>query len=145
VEEVKRITLIVNKVVTEEAERIDLFSEDGKVEFGFDELRNAILVDVLGTPDECRFTFEGIPMSKEIARIFYRKTPWYKGVEDAKKRNKLNWKETVDILPPCLPDRLAKLTSMVYKNIANEITQRIWFRDAPPLKEIMYGIRDFIS
>lgn len=144
-EEIKRIILSINELITEEVKRIGLFNEDGKMEFGFDEFRDIVLVDVLGTPDECRFTFEGIPMCKEIARIFYRKTSWYKEVEEAKKRNKVNWKKTVDTPPPSLSYRLAELISMVYKDIANEITQRIWFRDTPPLKEIMYEIKDFIS
>jgi hypothetical protein len=36
------------------------------------------VVDVVGTLDECRFTFtyEGLHVSKEIARIYYRRTEW---------------------------------------------------------------------
>lgn len=145
IKEIKRITLLVNEVITKEAERIDLFNEDGKVEFGFDEFRNIVLVDVVGTPDECRFTFGGIPMCKEIARAFYRKTHWYKEVVIAKKKNKLNWKETVDVSPPLLPHRLTELISMVYRGIANEITQRVWFKNIPALKDLVYDIGNFIS
>jgi len=145
IEEIKKITLLVNEVITEETKKIDLFNEDGKVEFGFDEVRNLMLVDVLGTPDECRFTFKGIPMCKEIARIFYRRTPWYKNIEDAKRKNKVNWKEAVDLSPPPLAPRLLELISMVYKCITNEVTQRVWFKDTLPLKEIMYEIKDFVS
>jgi phosphoribosylaminoimidazole-succinocarboxamide synthase len=34
------------------------------VEFSFDENRRLMLVDVLGTPDECRFEYRGMPVSK---------------------------------------------------------------------------------
>ena len=50
-----------------------IVNEDGKFEFGIDEKGKLIAVDVLGTPDECRFTSNGIPVSKEVARIWYRK------------------------------------------------------------------------
>ena len=40
-----------------------------------------MVVDVVGTPDESRYTFRGIHLSKEIAREFYRKTSWFEEVE----------------------------------------------------------------
>jgi len=66
-EEIRKITLLINELIGQEANKIGLKYEDGKIEFGFDEERNLIVVDVLGTLDECRFTFEGMPVSKEIA------------------------------------------------------------------------------
>ena len=33
-----------------------------------------MVVDVVGTLDECRFTYDGVHVSKEIARQFYKKT-----------------------------------------------------------------------
>jgi phosphoribosylaminoimidazole-succinocarboxamide synthase len=142
-EEIKRITLVVNKLITEEAEKLGLFNEDGKVEFGFDEERNLILVDALGTLDECRFTYSGIPVSKEIARIYYRKTSWYSDVESAKKQDKINWKTLVKSSPEPLPKELADAISLVYKAYANELTGRNWF-DCPPLKEILNSIKALI-
>jgi len=142
-EEIKRITLVVNKLITEEAEKLGLFNEDGKVEFGFDEERNLILVDALGTLDECRFTYSGIPVSKEIARIYYRKTSWYSDVESAKKQDKINWKTLVKSSPEPLPKELADAISLVYKAYANELTGRNWF-DCPPLKEILSRIKALI-
>ena len=44
-----------------------------------------MVVDVIGTLDECRFTFNGVHVSKEVARQFYKKTAWYKDLEQAKK------------------------------------------------------------
>jgi hypothetical protein len=66
------------------------------------------VVDVVGTLDECRFTFtyEGLHVSKEIARIYYRRTEWAKEVEEAKKKAKEqgieDWKRLVKTEPPKL-------------------------------------------
>ena len=102
-----------------------------------------MLVDVLGTPDECRFTFEDIPVSKEVARIYYRKDPWFTEVEEAKKIDRLNWKAQVKNPPPPLPPRYAELISQMYQSICNEITQKKWF-DSPPLKSILKETKKFI-
>ncbi len=140
VEKIKSITLLVNRLITEQAERLGLYHEDGKVEFGFDEDRNLILVDVLGTPDECRFTFEGIPVSKEAARIFYRKTPWYEDIEEAKKRDRQNWKALVETPPPPLPEKLDTLFARLYQAFCNEITRKRWF-PVPALSGILEEIK----
>jgi len=91
-EKLRNLTLFIDDLITEETRKINLNNEDGKVEYALDLERNIMLVDALGTLDECRFTFEGIPVSKEIARIYYRKTDWYKEVEEAKKKDRFNWK-----------------------------------------------------
>ncbi|MHC1611046.1 MAG: phosphoribosylaminoimidazolesuccinocarboxamide synthase [Candidatus Methanospirareceae archaeon] len=141
--EIKRVTLLINELITEEAKRIGLFNEDGKVEFGFDGGRNLIVVDALGTLDECRFTYQGLPVSKEIARIYYRKTSWYRDVELAKDQERLNWKHLVKSSPPPLPEELASSISQVYMAYTNELTRRKWF-DAPSLQEVLNTVRDLI-
>jgi phosphoribosylaminoimidazole-succinocarboxamide synthase len=143
IEEIKMKTMKINDVITKEAEKIGLINEDGKVEFGFDENRNLVLVDAVGTLDECRFTYNGIPVSKEIARIYYRKTEWYKKVEEAKKKDKIEWKKYVDIHPPNLPEGLFKAISDIYRSYANEITGKKWF-NAPPLRKILVEIEKYI-
>ncbi len=140
-EEIKRVTLMADDLITREAGRVGLFNEDGKVEFGFDEERNLVLLDVLGTPDECRFTFDGMPVSKEVARIFYRGTPWYVDVEKAKMKDRVKWKELVRTQPPLLPQRFGELISLLYQACCNEITQRRWFK-TPPLKVILSEIKE---
>ena len=136
-EEIRKITLLINKLIGQEANKIGLKYEDGKIEFGFDEERNLLLVDVLGTLDECRFTFEGMPVSKEIARLYYRKTPWFKELMNAKKRDELSWKDKVNLSPPPLPSRLKELISMAYCAFANEITGREWFKNIPFMRELL--------
>ncbi len=142
-EEIKRITLLVNELITREARRVGLVNEDGKIELGFDEDRNLMLVDVLGTPDECRFTFEDMPVSKEVARIFYRNTDWCKEVEEAKKKDRVGWKKLVRATPPSLPNRLEELISLLYQACCNEITRKRWFA-TPPLKEILLEIKEVL-
>ncbi len=143
VNEIKEKTLFIDKLITEETKKLGLFNEDGKVEFGFDENRDIILVDALGTLDECRFTYEGIPVSKEIARIYYRRTEWYKEVEIAKKRDEINWKDYVENPPPALPEELKIAIENIYKSYTNEITGRKWF-DTPDLKEILEKVKRYI-
>lgn len=143
-EEIKKITLIINELIGQEANKIGLKYEDGKIEFGFDEERDLLLVDVLGTLDECRFTFKGMPISKEITRLYYRETNWYKELINAKKNDELNWKEKVNLSPPPLPARLKELISMAYCAFTNEITGRVWFPKIPAMKKILEEIISFI-
>ncbi len=140
IEKIKKIALFINNLITEEVKKIGLFNEDGKFEFGFDENRNIILVDAVGTLDECRFTYKNIPVSKEIARIYYRKSSWFKEVEEAKKIDRIKWREYVKT-PPNLPFEFKKLIEDIYKAFANEITQREWFK-VKPLKEILEKLKE---
>ena len=50
-----------------------LKNEDGKIELAFDDKRKLMVVDVVGTLDECRFTYEGVHVSKEVAGNSTRK------------------------------------------------------------------------
>ena len=121
------------KIVAAASEKFVCIADDSK------------LVDVLGTLDECRFTYKGIPVSKEIARIYYRNTPWYQAVEEAKEEDRMRWKELVKESPDPLPERLRALISMVYAACTNEITGREWFKDIPPVEEILREIKDVLS
>ncbi len=142
-QDIKQITLSVNENITSETERLGLFNEDGKLEFGFDTQRNLVVVDAIGTLDECRFTYNGIPVSKEIARIYYRRTNWYQDIEKAKNQDRINWKERVKGFPPPLPKELARAISLLYAAYANELTGRSWF-DAPSLKEVLKTIKGLL-
>ena len=136
-EEIKRVTLSINQLIGQEANKIGLKYEDGKIEFAFDEDRNLVVVDVLGTLDECRFTFKDMPISKEIARLYYRKTSWFKELINVKKKDELNWKDKVKISPPPLPPRLKELISIAYCAFTNEITEKEWFEDIPSIRELL--------
>ena len=143
-EEIRDVLMRINCLITEEYARIGLRNEDGKIELGFGPGRRLMVVDVVGTPDECRFTYQGIPVSKEIARIYYRKTPWFQEVEEAKKRDRQNWKALVKQSPEPLPDRLRQLLGYVYQGCANELTGRQWFQGVPPLREVLEEISQYL-
>lgn len=143
IEEIIEIARKINEMINEEAEKIGARNEDGKIEFGFDEERNLIVVDVVGTPDECRFTIDGIPTSKEIARIFYRKTDWYNAIEHAKKIDAIGWRQKA-AAPPPLPSELRDCISSIYQSFCNEITGRRFF-EVEPLKEIIAKLREFLN
>jgi phosphoribosylaminoimidazole-succinocarboxamide synthase len=135
-EEIKALLLVVDETITEIAAKAGLVNEDGKVELAFDPYRRLMVVDVVGTLDECRFTYEGLHVSKEIARIYYRRTEWAKEVETAKKKGVEDWKGLVKTKPPKLDPKLKTLISQIYMAAANEITGRRMF-DVPKLANII--------
>lgn len=138
----KEITLVIDRVITEAVETHGLLNEDGKVEYAFDEGRDLMVVDVVGTPDECRFTWEGIPLSKEILRILYRRTSWYRELEEAKKKDPVGWKAMVQE-PPRLPEEAIGLISSLYQALCNAITGRKWF-DCPPLEHLCPKLKEIL-
>lgn len=144
IQKARELLLFVNRFITREMRRIGLENEDGKIELALNGKRDLVLVDVVGTPDECRFTFQGMPMSKEILRAFYRKTPWYEEVRRAKQDHPLDWKAYVTSTPPPLPPELVQLTSWLYQRIAMDLTQREWFPGVPSLEEIVDKFRQLV-
>ncbi|MGB9741066.1 MAG: phosphoribosylaminoimidazolesuccinocarboxamide synthase [Candidatus Bathyarchaeia archaeon] len=138
--EVKSLLLKVDETITEIAAKAGLVNEDGKIELAFDPQRKLMVVDVVGTLDECRFTYNGLHVSKEIARIYYRGTEWAGEVEEAKKKAKEkgieDWKKLVKTKPPKLEPTLKTMISQLYMAAANEMTGRKLF-SVPKLANIL--------
>ncbi|MBX5328986.1 MAG: phosphoribosylaminoimidazolesuccinocarboxamide synthase [Candidatus Bathyarchaeota archaeon] len=138
--EVKDLLLRVDETITEIAAPAGLVNEDGKIELAFDPQRRLMVVDVVGTLDECRFTYNGLHVSKEIARIYYRGTEWAREVEEAKKRavaeGVKDWKRLVKSKPPRLDSTLKNIIKQMYMAAANEVTKKKIF-DVPKLAEIV--------
>ena len=132
----------VNGLISRELAKAGLVNVDGKIELGLDEKGGIIVVDALGTPDECRFSYRGFHVSKEVARIFYRKTDWYREVEAMKEEDRENWKERVRLSPPPLPAELKMLISHMYGALANAITGKTWFSEAPGLSDVVRRLRE---
>ncbi len=141
---VKTVLSKINDVITEMACRANLKNEDGKIELAFDEKRRLMVVDVIGTLDECRFTYEGFHVSKEIARQFYKKTRWYADLEEAKKKAEatgtMDWKALCESPPPKIDSALKAFISQMYMAAANELTNRRFF-DVPKLAKIITSFR----
>ncbi len=146
VEEVKSLLLRVDEVITEIAQRAGMVNEDGKIELAFDPERRLMVVDVVGTLDECRFTYEGIHVSKEVARFYYRKTEWYLDTERAKReaaeKGVENWKSLCRLEPPRLDPQLRKIVSQMYMAAANALTGRRMF-EVPDLHEVVRAYREY--
>jgi len=140
VQKIKEVLLRVDETITEIASKAGLVNEDGKIELAFDDKRRLMVADVVGTLDECRFTHQGLHVSKEVARTYYRQTEWAKQVEQAKQKAReqgiKDWRTLVKAQPPKLEPKLKTLISQMYMAAANEITGRKMF-DVPNLAEIM--------
>jgi phosphoribosylaminoimidazole-succinocarboxamide synthase len=147
-EEIKSVLLKVDETITEIAAKAGLVNEDGKIELAFDPQRRLMVVDVVGTLDECRFTYEGLHVSKEIARIYYRRTEWAKEVEEAKRKAKekgvKDWKKLVKTKPPKLDQKLKTLISQMYMASANELIRKKVFV-VPTLAEVVGKYRDYLE
>jgi phosphoribosylaminoimidazole-succinocarboxamide synthase len=139
---VKQLILEINNIITENCKKVGIENVDGKFEFGIDSTGEIMVVDVLGTPDECRFVFDGFHISKEIARRYYRNTPWAREVEIAKKEGGNNWKSLVKIKPDPLPEKMRSLISMMYQAVTNELTGNRFF-NVPELKNIISELKKY--
>lgn len=140
-EELVKLVEEIDGIISREVSKAGIENLDGKVEFGLDEGRRLMLVDAVGTPDECRFSFKGTEMSKEVLRKYYRKTEWFRLIE--KFKGEENWREHVG-KPPKLPEELRIAVSEMYMSACNEITGKKWF-DSPKLGEVMKKISEFLE
>jgi phosphoribosylaminoimidazole-succinocarboxamide synthase len=128
---IKTVLSKVNATISEIASHAGLENEDGKIELAFGNERRLMVVDVVGTLDECRFTYDGMHVSKEIARQFYKKTKWYRDVEEAKKTAKTrgvkDWKALCKSQPPKLDAQLKAIIGGMYMAAVNEMIERKMF------------------
>lgn len=140
-EELKKIAIKVDEIITREVAKAELENEDGKIELAFDENRNLMVVDAVGTLDECRFSMDGFEVSKEILREYYRKTEWYEKIKIYKGRD--GWREVVGV-PPKLPDAVREGVSDLYKAFCNEVTGRRFF-DVAKLKDVVRLLKEVLK
>ncbi len=137
------ITLSINNLITSEYKKINAINLDGKIEAAKNEQGNIVLVDVLGTLDECRFELNGLHLSKEVARMYYRNSDWFHETERAKEQDRQNWNKICKLQPQPLPERFKFLLSQMYCKVTNEITGREWFEVPFSLNEIVEKIKPF--
>lgn len=141
IQALKETALEINDFLSKKAEEIGLEHADGKVEFGMSPKRELILVDVCGTLDENRFLFEGVHISKQILRDYYKTLPWYGIIEKEKTEGKSKGLFTV---PPNLPEELIQITANMYKSVCEAWTgKKIW--KAPEIDETMEDYARFLE
>jgi len=121
--EIKTTILKLDERINEDVARRGLIHVDGKKEFGMDENRKLMIVDVFGTADEDRFWDGGryshhecVEMSKEVVRQYYRKTGYKDALYEARAKG-----EPEPAIPPLPADMIAQV-SEVYVNLYEKIT-----------------------
>ncbi len=146
--DVKAVLLKTDETITKVSSNAGLKNEDGKIELAFDDKRKLMVVDVVGTLDECRFTYGGVHVSKEVARQFYKNTSWYGDLEQAKKEGEAkgvqNWKALCKTQPPKLDPKLKTIISQMYMAAANEMTNIKLF-DTPKLAKVIDDYTSYMS
>jgi phosphoribosylaminoimidazole-succinocarboxamide synthase len=144
--EIKDVLSKVDMTISQITSKAGLENEDGKIELAFDDERRLMVVDVVGTLDECRFTYKGLHMSKEIARQFYKRTKWFMDVEEAKKKAETegiqDWKKLCKSNPPKLDPKLKTIISEMYMAASNGLTQNRTF-NVPSLADIAKEYREY--
>ncbi len=139
--DLKAKALEINDFLTKRAEQIGLEHADGKVEFGMNPQRELILVDVCGTLDENRFLHQGVHVSKQILRDYYKTTPWYDVIEAEKAEGKGHGEFTV---PSPLPAELIEITANMYKSVCEAWTgEKHW--NVPSIEETMNSYKAFLE
>jgi phosphoribosylaminoimidazole-succinocarboxamide synthase len=115
--------------------------EDGKLEWGLGAGGEIFLVDAIG-PDELRLKFQGVPLSKEILRSFYRGTPWYEALTAAKASGESDWKRKVGLAPHPLPRELLHAMGLMYRALTERITGQSFWADTPPLEKVASSLEE---
>ena len=118
-QEMVQKTILVAEILKFWLEEKSIRLVDGKFEWGLTAKGELMLVDAIG-PDELRLEKNGVQLSKEVLRDFYRQTARYREVENAKENHITNWKAKVSE-PPSLPDKLRNLVSQMYQSLVDEI------------------------
>ncbi|HLD88914.1 MAG TPA: phosphoribosylaminoimidazolesuccinocarboxamide synthase [Candidatus Nanoarchaeia archaeon] len=135
---IKNITHAVNSFITDTVAGAGIINEDGKIEFAVVPFKGLAVADAVGTLDECRFTFNGKRVSKEILRQWYEKNQpeWVAEIKDKKSSGMPDWKEQMTTKPMQLPKEQLEYVSNIYMSAANAITGRNWF-NVPRLEELI--------
>jgi len=134
----------VNELVTEHADSVGLSHQDGKIECLYHDGEIKV-ADVVGTFDENRFLRDGVQISKEFLRQFYKTydPDWVEAVSDAKseadERGVADWRGLCGVHPKPLPEDVKLAASDLYRAGANVYTERELF-DAPSLDDVIEGI-----
>lgn len=112
---------------------------DGKVEYALgqfkDDAREIILVDTIG-PDELRLTKNGVLLSKEIIRQFYRKSSWYTKLEEVKTTHGESFKDHIEA-----PDKLPEDFKLQVEKLYTILAESISTQDSTRLDKVIENLR----
>jgi len=140
-EEIKEKALQVNEMISKRAEQVGLEHADGKAEFAMNPERKIILVDVVGTLDENRLLFQGMHVSKQVLRDYYKSIPWENEITKAKEEGKRKKEWPV---PPNAPKELIEIVSNMYKSVCEAWAgEKIW--GSPSIAEVVEEYKKFLQ
>ncbi len=143
VADLERLARAANDAVTDLAAAAGLRHADGKIEcLAVDgETRVA---DVTGTLDENRFSFDGVPLSKEVLREHHRRTQpeWVDGVSEAKADHD-EWRAHAPDPDPLAPD-VVDTAADTYAAFADAYASDRDRFDAPPLPAVADRVGDLV-
>lgn len=117
---------------------------DGKFEFAFHPQHGLMLVDSIG-PDELRLKHEGVHLSKEVIRQFYRGSSWEKSLSEAKKLAaslpSTNWKDLcqnqLQQSPTPLTDSQLTLVWNLYGTLLNKLLNQTAVKTTMSFEEVI--------
>jgi phosphoribosylaminoimidazole-succinocarboxamide synthase len=135
-EEVRKIALRVNGIITKNVGKLDHI--DGKIEMALGPERDLYVCDAVGTPDENRFLYKGLDLSKQMIRDYYKRNGWYDELLCARKEGREAKK------PPLMEEGFLFLVSDAYRSLCVEITGEAW-SDAPPIEEVVERYDDWLK
>ena len=105
-----------------------------------------MLVDAIG-PDELRVIKNGVQISKEPLRQYHKlhQAEWFEKTKEAKRIDPINWidvcEEKLNSRPEPMEPEFKALCEGMYQSLTNSLTGRDWFPDAPPLDEVVEGLK----
>lgn len=139
--ELQNATLKIDDFITKRSGQIGLEHADGKVEFAITPEGKLMLIDVCGTLDENRMLYNGVHISKQVIRDYYKLTPWYSSLENAKAAGVQKGGYP---LAPKMPNELKEIVSNMYKSVCEAwIGKKIW--NAPEIKEVVEDYLSFVE
>jgi len=139
-EKLRSLAREVNEKLTAHAKERGFEHLDGKIECIY-EKGHIVLADVAGTFDENRFSFNGVGISKEFLRQWYKEEDpdWYEAVGEAKQKARQeglkDWKGLVERGPKRLDRDTLELAESLYRAGTNRWLGRDIF-EAPSLEEV---------
>ena len=125
VQETKKVAILLKDIFS----KMNLELWDGKIEWAFrpGKERSFMLVDSIGL-DELRLERNGLSLSKESLREFYRSTAWFEALKKSKlesEKSGVDFKSLCRTEPPHLPSKEKVKAESLYISFTNDLSELI--------------------
>ncbi len=128
----------VNRLLTDEMAARGLDHVDGKIEVLVGPGGELRVGDTVGTSDENRILCQGMDLSKQMARDYYRREGWHDNLQAARK---LGMK---DLRPPRMEKEFLAILDHAYRALAVAVTGERW-PGTPGLDAVVEAYRDYLA